>query len=68
MAKKKIKVGELTLNQIIKLAEKYKGNCTKCPLYEIHFVNCTNLCENFTPKPMIMRVKKEYEKVIEVED
>ena len=68
MPKKKIKVGELTLNRIIKIAEKYKRSCTKCPLYEIYFVNCQELCEKFTPKPMLMRVKKEYEKEIEVEE
>lgn len=65
MAKKKIKVGELTLNQIVEIAEKYQTRCSKCPLYDVKFVNCWAICEaNIKRKT---EIKKELESEIEVE-
>lgn len=65
MSKKKIKVGNLSLNQIIKLAEKYKGNCTECPLGNICFIDCFDFCEG--DNTFKRDVKKEFKKEIEVD-
>jgi hypothetical protein len=38
-----MKVKDLTLGQIIEIADKYKGNCSKCPLGNASF-HCHNHC------------------------
>lgn len=55
-------VGTLTLNQIIKIAEKYKGVCDKCPLYNVKYINCYKFCEG--TDTFKYDVKKEFSKGI----
>lgn len=67
MAKKKIKAGELTLNQIIEIAEKNRETCTNCPLYPVPHVNCFEVCDRSLES--IKTMKQEINEMeIEVEE
>ena len=66
MPKKKIQAGELTLNKIIEIAEKYKRNCIECPLLDVRFIDCFDFCEGDDLFKRI--VKKQFKKEIEVEE
>lgn len=66
MLKKKIEVGELTLNQIIEIADKHIGCCTECPLYQIPHIQCFHFCE--ASEEYIKTLKEELKEEIEVED
>lgn len=68
MSKKKIKAGELTLNQIVEIAEKHKGSCSKCPLYDVPFIPCFKFCEEYNAPFIIGCTKEELKKEIEVEE
>lgn len=66
MAKKKIKVGELTLNKIVEIAEKGKESCTRCPLYPVPHINCYHFCEE--NEEYIKELKERFKEEIEVEE
>lgn len=68
MPKKKIKAGDLTLNKIVNIAEKYKGKCSKCPLYNVPFVPCFKFCEKHTVPFIIEYTKEAFKEEIEVEE
>lgn len=68
MPKKKIKVGELTLNQIVEIAEKHKGSCSKCPLYDVPFIPCYKFCERYSNTYTKYMKKAFKEEEIEVEE
>ena len=67
MTKKKIKAGELTLNQIVEIAEKNKESCTRCPLYPVPYISCFEVCERSLES--LKEIKQELNEMeIEVED
>lgn len=41
----KVKIKDLTLGKIIEIAEKYDGNCRKCPFLIIDTLTCCEFCD-----------------------
>ena len=66
MPKKKIKVGELTLNKIVEISDKHIGSCIECPLYQIPHINCFHFCE--ASDEYIKTLKEELKEEIEYEE
>lgn len=60
-----MKLKELTLGQIIEIADKYKGNCSKCPLCKIVMIPCFEYCD--TNKHRQNKIKESLEQEIDYE-
>ena len=60
-----MKLKDLTLDELIKIAKKYKGNCPKCPLYNVDLFPCFNFCDQSRSKQIVidesLEVEIEYE-------
>lgn len=66
MSKKNIKAGELTLNQIIEIADKHIGSCIECPLYQVPHIHCFHFCE--ASEEELEELREELKEEVEVEE
>lgn len=64
--KKKVKIGDLTLNQIVEIAEKYDKRCSKCPLYNVTYLPCYTVCQSNIKNKN--KIKQSFNTEIEVEE
>ena len=60
----KKKVKDLTISEIIEISNKYREDCTRCPLYPYPEIHCTSFCE--LSRNAQIRIEQELEQEVEV--
>ena len=56
-----MKLKDLTLGEIIEVANKYNGKCTKCPLYNADLLPCFKFCDQTRSKQIVIEESLEQE-------
>ena len=67
MGKVTKKIKDLTINEIIQIAKKYKGKCNKeCPLYNVKYIQCYNYCESCDSKQK--DIEEDFEQGVDLDE
>ena len=60
-----MKIKDLTIEQILKIAKKYAWKCSKCPLIYVEHIECYNFCE--LKETEQKEIEESFEQEIEVD-